>query len=158
LASAQSLRQPKEALHAMTEFTPLASLIGGAMLGVAAVLLMASHGRIAGVSGIAVRMFPPYLDNGARGRAAFILGLIAAPWLYITLAGEWPVISVTSNALVLVAAGLLAGFGSVWGSGCTSGHGICGLSRLSPRSAVAVAVFMAIAIATVYLARHLVGG
>jgi uncharacterized protein len=158
LATAQSLRQPKETLHAMTEFTPLASLAGGAILGVATVLLMASHGRIAGVSGIAVRMFPPYLDNSAPGRAAFILGLIAAPLLYATLAGAWPVITVTSNAIVLVAAGLLAGFGSVWGNGCTSGHGICGLSRLSPRSAIAVAVFMATAIATVYLARHLIGG
>jgi uncharacterized membrane protein YedE/YeeE len=142
----------------MTEFTPLASLTGGAMLGIATVLLMASHGRIAGVSGIAVRMFPPYLDNSARGRVAFILGLIAAPLLYATLTGAWPVITVTNNALVLVAAGLLAGFGSVWGSGCTSGHGICGLSRLSPRSAVAVAIFMATAIVTVYLARHSVGG
>jgi uncharacterized membrane protein YedE/YeeE len=142
----------------MTEFTPLASLTGGAMLGIASVLLMASHGRIAGVSGIAVRMFPPYLDSGAAGRAAFILGLIAAPLLYAVLAGAWPVVTVRSNATVLVAAGLLAGFGSVWGSGCTSGHGICGLSRLSPRSIVAVAVFMATAIATVYVARHLVGG
>jgi uncharacterized membrane protein YedE/YeeE len=142
----------------MTEFTPLASLIGGAMLGIASVLLMASHGRIAGVSGIAVRMFPPYLDKEAPGRIAFVLGLIAAPLLYATLAGAWPTITVTSNAILLVAAGLLAGFGSVWGSGCTSGHGICGLSRLSPRSAVAVAIFMATAIVTVFIARHMVGG
>jgi uncharacterized membrane protein YedE/YeeE len=142
----------------MTEFTPLASLIGGAMLGIASVLLMASHGRIAGVSGIAVRMFPPYLDKEAPGRVAFILGLIAAPLLYATLSSKWPTITVTSNAIVLIAAGLLAGFGSVWGGGCTSGHGICGLSQLSRRSTVAVAVFMATAIATVYLARHVIGG
>jgi uncharacterized membrane protein YedE/YeeE len=110
------------------------------------------------VSGIAVRMFPPYLDKEAPGRIAFVLGLIAAPLLYATLAGAWPTITVTSNAILLVAAGLLAGFGSVWGSGCTSGHGICGLSRLSPRSAVAVAIFMATAIVTVFIARHMVGG
>jgi uncharacterized membrane protein YedE/YeeE len=142
----------------MTEFTPFASLVGGAMLGIASVLLMASHGRIAGVSGIAARMLPPYLDKSAPGRAAFILGLIAAPFFYATLTGAWPTITVTSNAIVLVAAGLLAGFGSVWGSGCTSGHGICGLALLSQRSLVAVATFMATAIVTVFVARHLIGG
>jgi len=142
----------------MTEFTPIASLIGGAMLGIASVLLMAGHGRIAGVSGIAVRMFPPYLDKEAPGRVAFILGLVAAPSLYAALAGGWPIITVTSKTFVLVAAGLLAGFGSVWGNGCTSGHGICGLSRLSPRSAVAVVTFMATAIVTVFITRHVVGG
>jgi len=142
----------------MTEFTPFASLAGGAMLGIASVLLMASHGRIAGVSGITARMLPPYLDKSAPGRVAFILGLIAAPLLYATLAGAWPTITVTSNAIALVTAGLLAGFGSVWGNGCTSGHGICGLALLSQRSLVAVATFMATAIVTVFVARHLIGG
>lgn len=142
----------------MTEFTPIASLIGGAMLGIASVLLMASHGRIAGVSGIAVRMFPPYLDKEASGRVAFILGLIATPSVYAALADGWPTITVTNNMTVLVVGGLLAGFGSVRGSGCTSGHGICGLSLLSQRSLVAVVTFMVTAIATVFIARHLVGG
>ncbi len=142
----------------MTEFTPLASLIGGAMLGIASVLLMASHGRIAGVSGIAVRMFPPYLDKDTPGRVAFVLGLVAAPLLYAILAGAWAPVNVTSNAFVLITAGLLAGFGAVWGSGCTSGHGICGLSLLSLRSAVAVVTFMVTAIVIVYVGRHLVGG
>jgi uncharacterized membrane protein YedE/YeeE len=148
----------RKASRIMTEFTPVASLVGGTMLGIASVLLMASHGRIAGVSGIAVRIFPPYLDKDAPGRMAFILGLIAAPLLYATFVGAWPTITVTNNATVLVAAGLLAGFGSVWGSGCTSGHGICGLSLLSLRSVVAVVVFMATAIVTVFVTRHLVGG
>lgn len=140
----------------MTEFTPLASLVGGAMLGIAAVLLMATHGRIAGISGIAVRMFPPYLDNQATGRIALILGLIAAPALYATLTGAWAPMAVTDNKLLLIAAGLLVGFGSIWGNGCTSGHGICGLSRLSRRSFIAVAVFMATAFITVFVTRHVI--
>jgi uncharacterized protein len=139
----------------MTEFTPFASTIGGAMIGASAVLLMATHGRIAGVSGIAVRMFPPYLDKDAAGRVMFILGLVAAPLLYATLSGGWAPMTIAGSSTLLVAAGLLVGFGSIWGSGCTSGHGICGLSRLSFRSLVAVATFMATAIITVFILRHL---
>ncbi len=139
-----------------TEFTPIASLVGGGIIGAAAVLLMASHGRIAGISGIAVRMFPPYLDRDASGRVAFIAGLIAAPLLYATLNGASAPITISGNSGLLIAAGLLVGFGSIWGNGCTSGHGICGLSRLSVRSLVAVAVFMATAIITVFITRHLI--
>jgi uncharacterized protein len=138
----------------LTEFTPLASLIGGAMIGLAAVLLMATHGRIAGISGIAVRMFPPFLDKHALGRFVFILGLVAAPMLYAKITGAWAVMTVSGNTPLFLIAGLLVGFGSVWGNGCTSGHGICGLSRLSVRSLVAVATFMATAIVTVYITRH----
>ncbi len=139
-----------------TEFTPLASLIGGAMIGVSAVMLMATHGRIAGISGIAVRMFPPYLDKDALGRIVFILGLIAAPFLYATMIGAWAPMTITGSSGVLIIAGLLVGFGSIWGNGCTSGHGICGLSRLSMRSLVAVATFMTTAIITVFITRHLI--
>ncbi len=138
-----------------TEFTPLASLIGGSMIGVAAVLLMATHGRIAGISGIAVRMLPPYLDRDASGRVAFIAGLVAAPLLYATLTGAWAQMTISGNSSLLIVAGLLVGFGSIWGNGCTSGHGICGLSRLSVRSMVAVTVFMTTAIITVFITRHL---
>jgi uncharacterized protein len=138
-----------------TEFTPFASSIGGAMIGASAVLLMATHGRIAGISGIAVRLFPPYLDKDAAGRLMFILGLVAAPLLYATLKGGWPPMTISAGTGALVAAGLLVGFGSVWGNGCTSGHGICGLSRLSFRSLVAVATFMATAIITVFITRHM---
>jgi uncharacterized protein len=138
-----------------TEFTPLASAIGGAMIGLAAVLLMASHGRIAGISGIAVRMLPPYLDKDALGRIAFILGLVIAPAAYAGLTGAWAPSTIVGGAGLMVVAGLLVGFGSVWGNGCTSGHGICGLSRFSLRSLVAVATFMATAIATVFITRHL---
>jgi uncharacterized membrane protein YedE/YeeE len=126
------------------------------MIGASAVLLMATHGRIAGISGIAVRMLPPYLDKDAAGRVLFILGLMAAPLLYATLAGAWAPMTIAASSGLLVAAGLLVGFGSVWGNGCTSGHGICGLSRLSLRSFVAVATFMVTAVITVFITRHMV--
>jgi uncharacterized protein len=139
----------------MTEFTPLASTIGGAMIGLSAVLLMASHGRIAGISGIAVRMMPPYLDKDALGRVLFILGVVLAPIVYATVTGAWAPMSIAGGTGLMVIAGLLVGFGSIWGNGCTSGHGICGLSRLSVRSLVAVATFMTTAIITVFITRHL---
>jgi hypothetical protein len=139
----------------MTNFTPFSSLLGGAMLGMAAVLLMVSHGRVAGISGIAVRVFPPYLDTGAAGRVAFLLGLVVAPALYAVFVGRWPAVVVTDNGPLLATAGFLAGFGAVWGNGCTSGHGICGLANLSRRSIAAVAIFMTAAVATVFVMRHL---
>jgi uncharacterized protein len=132
-----------------TEFTPFASLIG-----LAAVLLMLTNGRTAGISGIAVRMFPPFLDKQALGRFVFILGLVAAPMFYAKITGAWSTMTTSGNTSLLLIAGLLVGFGSVWGNGCTSGHGICGLSRLSVRSLVAVATFMATAIITVYITRN----
>jgi uncharacterized protein len=119
-------------------------------------LLMATHGRIAGISGIAVRMFPPFLDKDAVGRLFFIVGLIAAPLLYAMLTGGWAPSTIVGSSGLLAAAGLLVGFGSVWGNGCTSGHGICGLSRLSVRSLVAVATFMTTAIITVFITRHMI--
>jgi hypothetical protein len=137
-----------------TEFTPLASAAGGALIGLSAVLLMLFTGRIAGISGIAVRMLPPFLDHDGAGRLAFILGLVLAPLGYYAVNGAMPQASFAASPLVLVAGGLLVGFGSVWGNGCTSGHGVCGLSRLSARSFVAVGVFMSTAIATVFLTRH----
>jgi uncharacterized protein len=139
----------------ITEFTPLASTLGGALIGLAAVSLMASHGRIAGISGIAVRIFPPYLDKDAIGRLAFIVGLVVAPLLYATATGAWAPMNMSGGTATLLAAGLLVGFGSVLGNGCTSGHGICGLSRLSARSFIAVATFMATAMITVFITRHM---
>ena len=137
-----------------TDFTPLASLLGGALIGLSAVLLMALLGRIAGISGIAVRMLPPYLDADTKGRVAFILGLVAAPAVFLLTTGAWPQATLEASTPLLLFAGLLVGFGAVWGGGCTSGHGVCGLSRLSPRSFVAVPVFMTTAILTVFLVRH----
>lgn len=139
-----------------TDFTPFASTIGGAMLGVSAILLMATHGRIAGISGIAVRMFPPYLEDGSIGRIAFILGLVAAPMAYALATGALPASTFAASTTVLIVGGLLVGFGSVWGNGCTSGHGVCGLSRLSKRSFVAVLTFMATAAITVFITRHVI--
>ena len=139
----------------LTEFTPLASIAGGALIGAAAVMLMAFQGRIAGVSGIAVRLLPPYADNEFAGRSAFVLGLVAAPLLWILISGQPLTPVLEPGGILLIAAGLLVGFGSVWSKGCTSGHGVCGLSRLSVRSLVATLTFMATAIATVFIIRHL---
>jgi uncharacterized membrane protein YedE/YeeE len=138
-----------------TDFTPVASLLGGALIGTSAVMLMAAQGRIAGVSGIAVRLLPPYADNEFAGRLAFILGIVVAPLVVLIATGSAPLPSIEAGPALLAFAGLLVGFGSVWGNGCTSGHGVCGLSRLSIRSLVATLTFMATAMATVFLVRHL---
>lgn len=137
-----------------TSFTPVASALGGALIGLSAVLLMALKGRIAGVSGIVSRLLPPYEDNEFAGRLAFAAGLIAAPVLVWLASGSFPAQTIEAGAPVLVVAGILVGFGSVWGNGCTSGHGVCGLSRLSVRSLVATLAFMATGVITVLLMRH----
>jgi uncharacterized membrane protein YedE/YeeE len=118
-------------------------------------MLMAISGRIAGVSGIAARLLPPYQDGEFAGRLAFIAGLVAAPVVVLIATGKLPAQTIQASTAILVVAGLLVGFGSVWGNGCTSGHGVCGLSRLSMRSLVATITFMAAGIATVFVARHL---
>lgn len=138
----------------VTSFTPIASLFGGALIGLSAVLLMWATGRIAGVSGIAARLFPPYEDGEFAGRLAFVAGLIAAPVLVRLATGSLPAQTIAAGTPVLMVAGLLTGFGAVWGSGCTSGHGVCGLSRLSVRSLVATITFMATGVATVFVIRH----
>ena len=135
----------------MTEFTPVAALSGGALIGLAAVLMLAATGRIAGISGIAVRLLPPYEDAGLPVRLAFILGLIAAPLAYLLATGADPIAQIAGSPARLAIAGILVGFGAVWGAGCTSGHGVCGIARLSTRSLVATGVFMATAIATVFI-------
>ena len=141
----------------MTEFTPIASTLGGVLIGLSAALLLAWEGRIAGISGIAGRLLPPYLDGAFLSRLGFVLGLIAAPVIYSMATGQAVLRSVSSNLPLMAVAGLLVGFGSVYGNGCTSGHGVCGLSRLSPRSLVATMTFMATAFATVLVVRHIVG-
>lgn len=127
------------------------------MIGLSAVLLMLWEGRIAGISGIVSRLLPPYQDKRLPSRLGFVIGLIAAP-LVMAVPGAWDVSqTVSSNVAIMTIAGLLVGFGSVWGSGCTSGHGVCGLSRLSVRSFVATGIFMASAFLTVFVIRHLIG-
>jgi len=141
----------------MTDFTPMQSLAGGALIGASAVMLMAFHGRIAGISGMVVRLMPPHLDEAFAERLIFVAGLLLAPLVYGWAAGT-PVQQTVAASLPLMAgAGVLVGFGSVYGSGCTSGHGVCGLARLSARSLVATAVFMAVAAATVFFVRHVLG-
>ena len=141
-----------------TEFTPLMSLAGGMLIGLAAVLLMATNGRIAGISGILSRLLPPGVDStGWMQGAAIVLGLLAAAPLY-NLLGAGPIEqTITTGYWPLAAAGLLVGFGAAFGNGCTSGHGVCGISRLSMRSIVATVTFMITAAATVYVLRHVIG-
>lgn len=141
-----------------TAFTPLSAMLGGALIGLAAVLLMAMAGRIAGISGIVARLLPPYRDRAHGERLAFVLGLIAAPLLFWLLAGSRPVQAVPADAALMIAAGLLVGFGAVYGNGCTSGHGVCGLARFSMRSLVATLTFMIAGFVTVLVTRHLLGG
>ena len=141
----------------MTEFTPIASALGGMLIGLSAVLLMLSMGRIAGVSGIASRLLPPVAEDYGW-RLAFVAGILAAPVLVQSVAGVEIKQTVSADLALMAAAGLLVGFGSVLGNGCTSGHGVCGISRLSGRSIAATLTFMATAFATVFVARHLIGG
>ncbi len=138
-----------------TDFTPIASLCGGALIGLAAVMLLALVGRIAGISGIASRLISPSSDDNVLGRAAFIGGLILAPLLIFAVTGHLPLPTIETPWVLLLPAGLLVGFGTVYGNGCTSGHGVCGLSLLSRRSAVATAVFMGAAALTVFVMRHM---
>jgi len=140
----------------MTSFTPISAAIGGGLIGLAAVLLMLSNGRIAGVSGITGGLLRPRTDDVAW-RLAFAAGLILGVFAYQLAAPQpamprfdvpWPLI---------VLGGALVGYGTCLGNGCTSGHGVCGLSRLSPRSAVATLVYLGVAVATVYVVRHIMG-
>jgi uncharacterized membrane protein YedE/YeeE len=140
-----------------TEFTPLSALAGGALIGLSAAMLMWTHGRIAGISGIAGRLLPPYGDGELAGRLAFVLGLIAAPLVW-TAAGLGAVaMDLQVPTATMAVAGAIVGFGATWGNGCTSGHGVCGLARLSGRSLVATLTFMATAVATIYVVRHVIG-
>jgi uncharacterized membrane protein YedE/YeeE len=136
-------------------FTPWASLAGGALLGLAAALLVLLNGRVLGISGIVGGLLRP--RSGEMGwRLALIVGLMLAPLVYGAIApGGLPTPRIEAGTGVLVLAGLLVGVGTRYASGCTSGHGVCGLSRLSPRSLVATLAFMATGFATVYVVRHL---
>jgi len=134
-------------------FTPWAALIGGGLIGMAAGMLVLLNGRIAGISGILGGLLRP-MPGDIAWRVAFIAGLVAAPLGY-RLFMALPAVSIDADYGMLLLAGLLVGLGTRYGSGCTSGHGVCGLSRLSPRSAVATVVFMAAGFATVFVIRHL---
>jgi uncharacterized membrane protein YedE/YeeE len=136
-------------------FTPIPSLLGGMILGVAAALYVLLHGRILGISGIVSGLLHPKAGDWSW-RLAFALGLLTSSFLAALIFGIFPVIEVDASWLTVIVAGLLVGFGVQYGSGCTSGHGICGLSRLSPRSLVATLSFMTAGFLVVFIIRHLI--
>jgi uncharacterized membrane protein YedE/YeeE len=136
-------------------FTPIPSLLGGMILGIAAALYVLLHGRILGISGIVSGLLHPKAGDWSW-RLAFALGLLTSAFLAALIFGIFPVIEVEANWLTVIIAGLLVGFGVQYGSGCTSGHGICGLSRLSPRSLVATLSFMTAGFLVVFIIRHLI--
>ncbi|MEP5229787.1 MAG: YeeE/YedE family protein [Alloalcanivorax sp.] len=137
-------------------FTPWSSLAGGALIGLAALWLLHTNGRIAGISGIVGGLLRPApLDRGWR--IAFILGMLIAPTVW-ALAGNLPAMVIDADFPLLIVAGLVVGISTRYGAGCTSGHGVCGMSRLSPRSLVATVAFMASGFITVFVVRHLLGG
>jgi uncharacterized membrane protein YedE/YeeE len=139
-----------------TAFTPLAALAGGTLIGLSAVLLMATQGRIAGMTGILAGILPPVpADWGWR--VAFLAGAIGAPALAVAVGAVEIPVEVPVSTLALVIGGAVVGVGVTYGSGCTSGHGVCGIARLSPRSLVATGVFMVAAVVTVFVSRHVIG-
>lgn len=140
----------------METFTPISALAGGVLIGLSAVMLMAFNGRIAGISGVFSGAV--FAEPGDRlWRMFFVAGLISAPVIYTAATGAVPAFEMSNNWIVISVAGLLVGFGTSLGSGCTSGHGVCGLSRLSTRSMASVALFMGAGMATVAIVRAMVG-
>ncbi|QWD97385.1 YeeE/YedE family protein [Polynucleobacter sp. MG-6-Vaara-E2] len=137
-------------------FTPIPSLLGGMILGIAAALYVLLHGRILGISGIVSGLLHPKQGDRAW-RIALILGLVTAPVLAALFFEIRPIIEVDADWFAVLVAGVLVGFGAQYGSGCTSGHGICGLSRLSPRSLVATLSFMGAGFLIVFVLRHVIG-
>ena len=138
-----------------TEFTPIASLAGGALIGLSAVDLMAMLGRIAGITGILAGILPPW-GHIEPWRIAFLIGVISGPLIFVAITGSTPVFDIPNGIGhgLMAVSGVIVGVGVTLGSGCTSGHGVCGLARLSPRSLVAVVTFMATAAITVFVVRH----
>jgi uncharacterized protein len=141
----------------MTNFTPVSAAIGGVLIGLSAVLLMLFTGRIAGISGIFGGLINPRTSDRAW-RVAFIVGLIAAPVIAALAGYPVPMPQMPASYVTIIVGGLLVGFGTRLGTGCTSGHGICGIARLSPRSIAATSVFTVTAIVVVALSRHVFGG
>lgn len=129
------------------------SLLGGVLIGISATLLMALHGRIAGMTGILAGLIPP-MSTDWNWRFAFLIGAIAAPFAFTQFGGTVP-FSVPGTTAALAIGGVIVGVGVFFGSGCTSGHGVCGMARLSPRSIVATLIFMAATFVTVFTTRHI---
>lgn len=138
-----------------TEFTPLLSLLGGALIGLSATLFMMWNGRIAGMTGILSGVIPP-LSSDWKIRLVFLLGAILAPLAFVTFGGT-VAFEVPSSTAMLIGGGFIVGIGVMLGGGCTSGHGVCGIARFSTRSIVATATFMASTFVTVFVIRHILG-
>lgn len=141
-----------------TAFTPVQSLGGGALIGAAAVLLMAGLGRIMGATGVLAGVLQRPGGADWSWRAALLLGMICGPAVFMALTGQMPQITVPVSLPMLIVGGFIVGVGVTFASGCTSGHGVCGMARLSPRSIVATLTFMATTAITVYVIRHAIGG
>ncbi len=141
----------------MNNFTPVSALGGGALIGLAAAIYVLGLGRVAGVSGVLGSLLRPRASE-APMQLAFVAGLVAGPLLMRAAGAPVPTLAIEASLPVLIAGGLLVGFGTRLGGGCTSGHGVCGISRLSTRSLVATGLFMAAGAAVVFVARHLIGG
>lgn len=141
----------------MHNFTPLPSLVGGLLIGSAAALMLLLKGRIAGISGIVGGLLQPSRGD-TSWRVLFVVGLMAAPLLVMLVTGQLPEVRSQASDRLLIIAGLLVGFGTRLGSGCTSGHGVCGIGRRSVRSVTATLIFISTGALTVFFVRHILGG
>lgn len=141
-----------------TAFTPWASLTGGVLIGLSATLLMLTLGRVMGATGILSGLIRPASGDDFAWRAALVAGMVTAPALPWLMSGDMPAVEVPVSTAALMLGGLIVGLGVTYGAGCTSGHGVCGMARLSPRSIAATITFMIFTGLTVYLIRHVIGG
>jgi len=141
-----------------TEFTPWMSLGGGILIGLAATLLMLVQGRIFGATGVLAGLVQPTSRSDFTWRAVLLAGMVSGPLVILALTGAMPTVTVPVSTTMLIVGGLIVGIGGTFGSGCTSGHGVCGMARLSPRSLAATLMFMATTGVTVYVVRHVIGG
>lgn len=140
-----------------TSFTPIASAFGGALIGLAAVALMGLRGNIFGATGLLAGILRPSGPSDFSWRVSVLAGMLSGPLVYALITGGFPAIQVPVSTLSVVVGGVIVGIGVTYGSGCTSGHGVCGMARLSPRSIVATLTFMAGMAIAVYVTRHLLG-
>ncbi len=140
-----------------TAFTPWASLAGGVLIGIASTLLMLFIGRIMGATGILAGLFQPSSASDFAWRATLLAGMVTGPAVVWLFSGKMPAVETPMSTVALVVGGLIVGVGVFLGSGCTSGHGVCGMARLSPRSIVATLTFMTFTFATVFVIRHMIG-
>lgn len=141
-----------------TVFTPWMSLFGGILIGTSATLLMLTLGRVMGATGILAGLLEPTSRAEFSWRATLLAGMVTGPLVVWLVSGQMPAIDVPISTAALIIGGLIVGIGVTYGSGCTSGHGVCGMARLSPRSIAATATFMAFTFATVFIIRHVLGG